>query len=429
MAFPLALALLLLAFPGQAIPLVAGGGLLLLGRRFYPGGFLWLAFLPGLLHAGGAPFPLWLGGWALTSGLLLLLGLFLALRENPLASLFLLPPSLLLGPMGLFLLGLLHGVNLLEVVYRRARERGEAFRMDPKAVGLPLALGLLAASLAHLPLPHPSFALPHLEAPGFRATQEAGGEGGEGGVYQAPEGGFPAWVGLLNRALGYALPLSLLFLLLALLPFLGRGERLPYRGAHLLPLLLAFLAFALFFLYLGTLGGGESGGTSGPMPSPPASLEAPAQEGVPGPRGLGEVGVAFAALGALFTLALLLALVLFLWRHREGDKRGNREAKAEGQGRPWREPLPQDRVRRAYLRALRALKARGLPRQAWEGPWEYQARVATLLPEVGEALSGLTRLYLPVRYGGRAGKETAEEAEAFLETILRLCSTNASARP
>lgn len=423
-----AILLLVLAMPHAWLPLLLGAGVLYLSQKVYPQGFLWLAFLPGLLQALAAPFPQWLSAWALTSGLLLLFGLFLALREKPLASLFLVPPALVLGPLGLFLLGLLHGVNLLEVTYLRARERGETFQVDPKALGLPLALGLLSASLAHLPFPHPSIPLPHLEAPSLRATPEAGEPGG-GVVYQVPEGGFPAWVHLLNRALGYALPLSFLFLLLALLPLLGWGERLPYRGAHLLPLLLALLAFGLLLLYLGTLGGGEGGGGSGSRLSTPVSPEAPPQEAVPGPRRLGEVGVALAGLSALLTLALLAGLALFLWRHRQGGGEGMPEAQEGGGGGPRREALPEDRVRRAYLRALLALKAWGLPRQPWEGPLAYQARVAARFLETGEALADLTRLYLPVRYGGKAGEVAAEEAEASLEAILRLCSTRASARP
>ncbi len=106
--------LLIGAAPGLGFPLALGIGLLHWGKAFYPQGFLWLAFLPGLLRALALPFPSWLPGWALTSGLLLLYGLFLAAKKQPFSSLFLLPIALWLGPLGLFLLGLLHGFSLLE---------------------------------------------------------------------------------------------------------------------------------------------------------------------------------------------------------------------------------------------------------------------------------------------------------------------------
>ena len=78
---------------------------------------------------------------------------------------------------------------------------------------------------------------------------------------------------------------------------------------------------------------------------------------------------------------------------------------------------------------MKALKALGLPRLASEGPLEYLERVSPLLPGLREPLSELTRLYLPVRYGGRTGEEEAERAEALLGDILRLCSSPASKGP
>ncbi|TBH20564.1 DUF4129 domain-containing protein [Thermus thermamylovorans] len=409
-----------------------GGGLLLLGGRLYPGGFLWLAFLPGLLHAGEAPFPLWLPEWALTSGLLLLLGLFLALRERPLASLFLLPPALLLGPPGLFLLGLLHGANLLEGALGRARARGEAFRLGLPGLLVPFFSALALFLLAPYPLPWPS--VPPGPGEGIPAPLPGSPSGAPGGGGPAPHagggGGLAPWALWLLWALEGALPLALLLLLLALLPLLGRGRALPFRGFHLLPVLLALLAASLLLLYLGTLGGGGAGGAGVPHPAVPGpEALGEGNRTVPEPRARGEVGVALAGFGALLTLALLLALALFLWRQPRGDGEEARGGRGGGRGRSRREALPEDRVRRAYLRALLALRAWGLPRRAWEGPLAYQARVAARFPEVEGALSSLTRLYLPVRYGGRAGEEAAEEAETFLEAILRLCSTNASARP
>ncbi|WP_105317830.1 DUF4129 domain-containing protein [Thermus tenuipuniceus] len=414
----------------MGFPLALGVGLLHGAKALYPQGFLWLAFLPGLLHALASPFPSWLQGWALTSGLLLLYGLFLATKARPLSSLFLLPPALWLGPLGLFLLGLLHGFSLLEEAHRRAQERGEPFRTSASTLWVPGILGLLLLGLAFLPLPLPSLPLPTLPSLSLQASPKAKPNPGEEVAYQAPKEGFPPWVAFLNRALAYAGPLALLLLLLALLPLLGRGEKLPYRGVHLLPLGLALLALGLFLLYLGTLGGGESAwGTSpsAPMLTPPQ--EGGPKEAVPGPGRLGEVGIALAGLSALFTLGLLSLLAFLVWRHRGWEEQGAAQGIPAKSSKRFQEALPQDRVRRAYFQALKALKALGLPRMASEGPLEYLERVSLPLPRLREPLEGLTRLYLPVRYGGRTGEEEAERAEAFLKDILRLCSSDASKGP
>ncbi|WP_253719769.1 DUF4129 domain-containing protein [Thermus scotoductus] len=433
MRFPLTplLALGLLALlPLWTPPLLLGVFLLHLAKRFYTGAFLWAAFLPGLLHALIAPFPSWLQGWALASGLLLLYGLFLAAKARPLSSLFLLPPALWLGPLGLFLLGLLHGFNLLEEAQRRAQERGEPFWTPLSALWVPGILGLLLSGLAFFPLRLPALPLPALPTPILQASPEARPKPGEEVAYQAPKEGFSPWVAFLKGVLAYAGPLALLLILLALLPLLGRGERLPYRGLHLLPLLLALLAGGLFLLYLGTLGGGESAwGTSLSASMPTPSQESGPKEAVPGPRRLGEVGMALAGLSALFTLGLLSLLAFLVWRHRDRGKQEAAQGIPARSSKRFQETLPQDRVRRAYLQTLKALKALDLPRLASEGPLEYLERVSPLLPGLREPLSELTRLYLPVRYGGRTGEEEAERAEALLGDILRLCSSPASKGP
>lgn len=433
MRFPLTplLALgLFLSLPVWALPSALGILLLHLGKRFYPGAFLWGAFLPGLLHAFTLPFPTWLQGWALASGLLLLYGLFLAAKARPLSSLFLLPPALWLGPLGLFLLGLLHGFNLLEEAQRRAQERGEPFWTPLSALWVPGILGLLLSGLAFFPLRLPALPLPALPTPILQASPEARPKPGEEVAYQAPKEGFSPWVAFLKGVLAYAGPLALLLILLALLPLLGRGERLPYRGLHLSPLLLALLAGGLFLLYLGTLGGGESAwGTSLSASMPTPSQESGPKEAVPGPRRLGEVGMALAGLSALFTLGLLSLLAFLVWRHRERGGQETARSFEPQAPRSFQETHPQDRVRRAYYQALKALKKSGLPRLASEGPLEYLKRVSTLLPGLREPLGELTRLYLPVRYGGRTGEEEAEKAEAFLADILRLCSSPASKGP
>ena len=86
-------------------------------------------------------------------------------------------------------------------------------------------------------------------------------------------------------------------------------------------------------------------------------------------------------------------------------------------------------MRRAYLEALEALRGAGLPRRLAEGPVEYEKRVGATFPEAHPPFARLTALYLPVRYGGRAEAEEAEEAEALALRILKLCSTKGSKAP
>ncbi|GAA6755232.1 hypothetical protein QT17_11435 [Thermus sp. 2.9] len=423
----LAALILLLAAPPFGTSLALGVGLLLLAQRFSPTGFLGWAFLPGLLQAFGKPLASWLSEWAWVSFFLLLYGLFLAAQGRPWASFFLLPPALFLGPGGLFLLGVLHGVSLLEGARAQAQARGEAFQAPPHALAIPFLLGLSLGGLASFTLPH----LPLPSLPEVRFPTPSGVHGPpEGGVvYGAPEGGLPLWALWLNRLLPHAHSLALLLLLFALVPLLGRGERLPYRGVHLLPLLLALLAGGLFLLFLGTLGGGERGPAQATFSGSSPLLEPSPTTSIPGPRRMAEAGLALAGLSALLTLALLLALALFLWRGRFLAG-----AKGEATPSPWRpralrRTLPQDRVRRAYLHALKALGQAGFPRLPPEGPLEYARRVRGLFPRVEAPLEGLTRLYLPVRYGEGLGEESAQEAEAYLADILRLCSSNGSKKP
>ncbi len=378
---------------------------------------MWLAFLPGFLHAPEAGWPLL---WAKTSLALLLFGLYLSREKGLWAALWLLPLALYLGPWGLGLLGLLHGFHLL------ARSEG----VGSLGPFLPLLLAALGFGLGHLSPPGlPEPPLPAPVPPPFRAGPGEDGGAGGGVAYLPPEGGFPLWVGVVDRLLAYALPLALVLLLALGLLLLGprRGPPL-FRGLHLLPLLLALpLLLGLFFL-LGSLGGGEGAGSQGVGPPPPLPPSQGPVERVPGPRALGEVGMALAGLSALFTLALLLALLAWAWRGRGGEEGKGGEAASPSPRAPQRS-LPASRVRRAYLEALEALKAAGLPRRLAEGPVEYEKRVGAALPEAHPPLARLTALYLPVRYGGRAEAEEAEEAEALALRILELCSTKRSKAP
>ncbi|MCC7483859.1 MAG: DUF3488 domain-containing transglutaminase family protein [Burkholderiales bacterium] len=58
-----------------------------------------------------------------------------------------------------------------------------------------------------------------------------------------------------------------------------------------------------------------------------------------------------------------------------------------------------DPVRTAYLRFCEKLRRAGLPREAAEGPVDYARRLARLRPGIRPAVTGITELYVGLRYG------------------------------
>jgi hypothetical protein len=64
----------------------------------------------------------------------------------------------------------------------------------------------------------------------------------------------------------------------------------------------------------------------------------------------------------------------------------------------WRRPR-LDPAQRQWQRTMRRLEKRGLPRQPWEGPQDYAARVAVELPAVADDIRAIAALYAGLRYG------------------------------
>ena len=67
--------------------------------------------------------------------------------------------------------------------------------------------------------------------------------------------------------------------------------------------------------------------------------------------------------------------------------------------RTW---LVRDPASRAYLRFCRKLAARGVERQAHEGPQDFAHRASTALPELASQIDAITADYLAVRYGSES---------------------------
>jgi hypothetical protein len=84
-----------------------------------------------------------------------------------------------------------------------------------------------------------------------------------------------------------------------------------------------------------------------------------------------------------------------------------------------REP-PADRVRRWYGEMLEVLRARGIPKDPWQTPAEFEPRVAVAYPTVATEFGALTRAYEDVRYGNlRTDPPGLERLEQGQRRLLR----------
>ncbi|MFZ5558823.1 MAG: transglutaminase TgpA family protein [Pseudomonadota bacterium] len=81
----------------------------------------------------------------------------------------------------------------------------------------------------------------------------------------------------------------------------------------------------------------------------------------------------------------------------------------------WRlRTRPVDPVQRAYARFCRRLARRGLTRNAWEGPRDFARRVAGARPDLAGAVAAISRLYVDIRYGGRADPRALDRLKALV---------------
>jgi len=71
----------------------------------------------------------------------------------------------------------------------------------------------------------------------------------------------------------------------------------------------------------------------------------------------------------------------------------------------------RDPVRIAYLRFCDALRRRGLPRGAAEGPVDYARRLERARPDLAPAVETITRLYVALRYGAESSAGSVIELQ------------------
>ena len=123
--------------------------------------------------------------------------------------------------------------------------------------------------------------------------------------------------------------------------------------------------------------------------------------------------------GILFATLFFAAAAVYLYltlRAERGDQRTGRVADVATSGvQPSLPPL--HRVRLAWRGLEGVLAGTGLARAESETPEEYAGRLSGLLPAAAADLHTLTRLYLPVRYGGVLSEADATQAEASAERI------------
>ena len=314
---------------------------------------------------------------------------------------------------------------------RAAAELGTSVRWQPRALaGLVLGVVLVAGALALVgswawprpePVSTPQAATP---APAPTPTVDA-----VPAARSAPVSS-PVWprVGrpspALERAFQLFVSLMLLLVALGLLAIWIRGRggpRTRWRGfwAALLlgVVLLAVVAFWIFFLAALAPGEGSGGGLAWPRAAPSAPTvptPAPSPE-VPAPPRRALSGSWAWLVLAVLALALLAVVRAWRWLFVGADEARDEAASVrEGRGAPTR--AGAGRVRAAYRRFLRAARRR-LPRAGYETPREYARRFGARFPELAGAAWGLTRLYEPVRYGGRADAEEAARAEAWADVL------------
>ena len=84
---------------------------------------------------------------------------------------------------------------------------------------------------------------------------------------------------------------------------------------------------------------------------------------------------------------------------------------------------PADRVRRWYAQTLAVLRSRGVSKEPWQTPAEFEPTVVGAFPTVAREFEALTRAYEDVRYGSLrvdgAGLERLERDQERLRSALR----------
>jgi Domain of unknown function (DUF4129) len=198
-------------------------------------------------------------------------------------------------------------------------------------------------------------------------------------------------------------------------------------------LAVASLLGTLFMLLVLGAGAGPGGFLDGPPPAAQApaggtkvgAVGGSAQRSIPGwITPLLNAGIVFATL--FFT-----AVAVYLYLALRAEKDEGTLQPLFGEPQPGAsEPLPPlHRVRLTWRELEGVLTAAGLARMSSETPEEYSARLGTLFPDTANDLHTLTRLYLPVRYGGELSEADATQAEASAEAVQQMIQTSQRALP
>ena len=180
-------------------------------------------------------------------------------------------------------------------------------------------------------------------------------------------------------------------------------------------LVLTTLLWTLIAALLGSGGGGGVSGGQEPLSAPDRLLNA-LKRAAPGR----EIDVSAVMWGVwlllLLSVLLLAAAAWFVLRRAAPPEQSARPAEAQAEALAT-DPPPLHRVRAAYRAADLALRDAGLGRADTETPTAYAARLGAAFPALAAPLSTLTRLYEPVRYGGRVTEEHAAQAESALGDV------------
>ena len=292
-----------------------------------------------------------------------------------------------------------------------------------RALGPVLAAALLASGVALLfgpvfPAPPATVTAPAVAVPGRPVTPAPPRPSSPPASGRTQTTPLPAATGLpgdplLLRPL---IPVTALLIVLCCILLLQhtRLKRAERRSTWADYAALVGLLGALFML--GVLGAGARPGglLGGPAPAPaglPGGKVAPvAQQAA---RHLPDWVSPLLNIGMVVATLFFAVAAVYLYRALKAQQKEIATASPAAGTLPGTSPLPAlHRVRLAWRGLEAALAGAGLARLQSETPEEFAARVSGQLPGAAADLHTLTRLYLPVRYGGELSEQDAETAEA-----------------
>lgn len=303
--------------------------------------------------------------------------------------------------------------------------RGAWLWVGAAVLGLTLLGFALPQPRPHLPAPSPTTVTAPAQPPHESAAQAAASA-------PRPSSGSATtfeWQGHLpppplDLMLGAFLLLFLLLVITLLRQKGGGFERKKFTLMDwLLPVALLLNLFILLIL-------GVAGRRTGAGQVPPALPEGGGgQTGSQGLEKLAPVlGLPMDILAALLwfvfgltALALLLA-AYFLLRSSPTEAAALGIPVQDPEGAAVASAPALHRIRLAYRAAEAALREAGRGRSPAETPTGYAARLGHQHPALAPALTTLTRLYAPVRYGGKVDEADADAAEAASREVCGLAA-------